>query len=201
MTDEFYASFPVETPSEEIEELVAQYGLEVVRMKERPRIGKVGYDFRVSDDSPGNAMETANLFVELGLVLAASPQFLELYSIALGTTLNDQYFSSQWALGPSKLDAANAWDTTTGHPSITIAIIDTGVDEDHEDLNSKLITGRNTWPFWSNSDTDDDEGHGTEVAGIAAAETNMFGNVEVAGVSWASMIMPIKVIDIEEKEA
>lgn len=88
-----------------------------------------------------------------------------------------------------------------GHPSITIAIIDTGVDEDHEDLNSKLITGRNTWPFWSNNDTDDDEGHGTEVAGIAAAETNMFGNVGVAGVSWASMIMPIKVIDIEEKEA
>jgi subtilisin family serine protease len=102
---------------------------------------------------------------------------------------DDTSFGLQWSL--PKINAPAAWDDTTGSPYVTIAIIDTGVDLNHPDLNDKIVPG---WDF-INDDAiaQDDHGHGTHVAGIAAAETN--NDQGVAGVSWGARIMPIKVLD------
>ena len=104
-------------------------------------------------------------------------------------TPNDPSFGSQWAL--SKISCPSAWDITLGSSGVTIAIIDTGVDLDHPDLMSKLVAGYD----FVNGDTiaDDDHGHGTHCAGIAAALTN--NGVGVAGVGYNSSVMPIKVLD------
>jgi len=104
-------------------------------------------------------------------------------------TPNDPLYSSEWHL--TKILAPDAWSTTTGSSSITIAIIDTGVETTHPDLSSKMVAG---WNFWDgNSDTTDVTGHGTMVAGTVAASTN--NSQGVASLCWGCRLMPIRATD------
>ncbi|MEW6554076.1 MAG: S8 family peptidase [Actinomycetota bacterium] len=104
-------------------------------------------------------------------------------------TPNDPSYPEQWHL-PS-ISAPQAWDATIGSTDVTIAIIDTGVDYNHQDLKDKCVAGYNYVD--RNSDPMDDHGHGTHVAGIAAALGN--NSTGVAGVDWKARIMPIKALD------
>jgi len=113
----------------------------------------------------------------------AEPDFI---AQALGTP-NDPGFANQW--GMVKVQASEAWDVTTGSPDVTIAILDTGVDLDHPDLASKIVANIN---FSSSSTVDDVHGHGTHVAGIAAAITN--NGIGVAGLGYRATIMNVKVL-------
>ena len=89
------------------------------------------------------------------------------------------------------IDAVEAWEWSTGNSSMIIAIIDSGVAIDHEDLKNQMVAGYDI----INDDFDpyDDNGHGTYVASIAGAETN--NGIGIAGVCWNAKIMPIKVLD------
>lgn len=132
------------------------------------------------------------------------------YVAYIATTPNDTLFKYQYALhnsgqeiGPpgsppgkagSDIRATSAWEETKGDEEVLIAVIDTGVDLEHPDLKNKIFSsGRD----FANDDDDatDDNGHGTFVAGIAAAETN--NNEGVAGVAWNCKILPIKAMDEE----
>ncbi|MBU0573147.1 MAG: S8 family serine peptidase, partial [Candidatus Margulisbacteria bacterium] len=108
---------------------------------------------------------------------------------ALTTTPNDPHYSSQWFF--EKIGAPSAWDVTTGSASVYAAVLDTGIDYRHVDLAAKIILGHD----WANNDNDpmDDNGHGTHIAGIIGAVTD--NSIGVAGVSWQSQIMAIKVLD------
>jgi thermitase len=102
---------------------------------------------------------------------------------------NDPSFASQWHL--SRIQTPQAWDLTTGSPSVVVAVIDSGVYGAHPDLAPNLTPG---WNFVkSNSDTTDVLGHGTAVSGTIAAAAN--NGVGVAGVTWQSRIMPLVVVD------
>ncbi len=102
---------------------------------------------------------------------------------------NDPYFGAyQWNL--PNVSAPQAWDVQKGSADVVIAIIDTGVSPTHTDLDATLVAG---YDFVNNdADPRDDQGHGTFVAGIAAAETNNLNGI--AGISWYSKIMPVKVL-------
>ena len=102
---------------------------------------------------------------------------------------NDPEFSKQWHL--SMINAPTAWDTSTGSSSLPVAILDTGVDPNHPDLAGKLVSGYNFYN--NNNDWSDVCGHGTKVAGSAAAITNNAAGV--AGVTWDNPIIPIKITD------
>jgi thermitase len=102
---------------------------------------------------------------------------------------NDPQYSSQWHL--PQILAPQAWDTTQGGPGAVIAILDSGVDATHPEFAGRLVAGRNTYS--NNTTTTDQYGHGTEVAGAAAAGTN--NGVGVAGVAGAASIMPVRVTD------
>ena len=103
-------------------------------------------------------------------------------------TPNDPWFGSwQWYL--TKVGAPAAWSTTTGDASIIIAILDTGVDGTHPDLQSKMVPGWNVYN--NNSDTRDVYQHGTVVAGTAAAASN--NSQGVASIAWNCPIMPVRI--------
>lgn len=104
-------------------------------------------------------------------------------------TTNDPLFERQWGL--ANVNAQDAWEQAHLFPiSARIAILDTGVNSNHQDLRGKVIHRAN---FSSSQTTEDVQGHGTHVAGIAAALTNN-GN-GMAGISYNSAgIMNIKVL-------
>ncbi|NQX00724.1 S8 family serine peptidase [bacterium] len=109
---------------------------------------------------------------------------------ALGTA-NDPYFTqgSEWHL--SKIQAPAAWDITTGSPGVTVAIVDSGVRASHPDLAGKVLAG---YDFVANdSDPTDENGHGTAAAGVVSPATN--NQIGVAGVSWNTPILPVRVLD------
>ena len=108
---------------------------------------------------------------------------------------NDPSFSSQWHL--AAIHATEAWNISTGAPGAPIALIDSGIDSTHPDLSGRITTG---WNFLSGStDTADVLGHGTAVAGTAAAATN--NGIGVAGVSWNNPIMPLVVLNANDSAA
>ncbi len=103
---------------------------------------------------------------------------------------NDPFFASkQW--GPQKINALAAWDVTTGNANSVVAVIDSGVSSTHPEFSGKILIGTNctTDP----GGTEDNNGHGTHVAGIAAAIGN--NGIGIAGIAWAASILPIKVLD------
>jgi subtilisin family serine protease len=116
--------------------------------------------------------------------------------------------AKQWYL--QKMRIADAWDITEGS-GITVAIVDTGIDAKHEDLNDgRVIAGyanycqvsnpqaaneclvRNTGSLAAGVNSDDN-GHGTIVAGLVGAIAN--NDRGMTGVSWNVLLMPVKALD------
>ncbi|MBO9666784.1 MAG: S8 family serine peptidase [Bdellovibrio sp.] len=133
---------------------------------------------------------------------------------------NDPAVNQAWGL--KKSDAARAWSVSHGSKDIIVAVIDTGIDEHHEDLSDNLwenpgetgkdAQGRNKasngidddgngfiddvhgWNFVSNNNKlDDNHGHGTHIAGIIGAEA---GNGKgIVGISPLVSLMVLKYYD------
>ena len=101
---------------------------------------------------------------------------------------DDRFYDRQWAL--PKINALAAWAISSGR-DVTIAILDSGVDVEHPDLAARIVRG---YDFVNDDDNaDDDNGHGTHVAGIAAAISN--NGIGIAGLAWNANIMPLKILN------
>ena len=160
--------------------------------------------------------EAVRSYSALHWVDAAEPN----YVIRAAVTPNDTFYGSQqWYY--DLLEGPAAWDIETGDESIAVAVIDTGIDLLHPDIDDNLwvngadpidgvdndgntiVDDRSGAAFISApssgctspaaNDPDDDNGHGTFVAGIVGAETN--NNAGVAGTAWEVMLMAVKALD------
>lgn len=115
---------------------------------------------------------------------------------ALGTTPTDPGWYRQTSMGDVGFE--DAWEAGTGSASTVLAVIDTGVDPS-PDLAGRLLPGinlvprANPAPVGDDTDTSDDNGHGSAVAAVAAARGNDDGGI--AGACWQCLVLPVRVLD------
>jgi subtilisin family serine protease len=163
------------------------------RLQSLPGVEYVHPNYRV------HALSLPASEAEEGAPAAATPEAEEtspppsakLAGAAAAVTLpaNDPLLPKQRYL--NQIGAPKAWETVREQQQITIAIVDTGVDLDHPDLKDNLVPGANL--VSPGKPPDDDNGHGTSVAGVIAASGN--NGVGVSGILWKAKIMPIKALD------
>jgi len=115
----------------------------------------------------------------------------------ISVSISDPEYHLQWAL--KKIRANSAWDEGATGKGIVIAVMDTGVDLDHPDLldpdrsKNNLVQGYDAFTRSSlPGAAQDDNGHGTSVAGVIAALNNSKG---IVGIAYEAKIMPVKVMD------
>lgn len=154
--------------------------------------------------------------LELGLVKDQTTEVIDEPS----ALFNDPAIKQAWGL--KKSDAARAWSVSQGNKNTIIAVIDTGIDINHEDLKNNLwvnpgesgldANGRNRatngidddqngfiddihgWNFVSgNSKLNDNHGHGTHIAGIIGAEAS--NKKGISGISPNVSLMILKYFD------
>ncbi len=136
------------------------------------------------------------------LALACSAVPVQAFSVHAGAIdVNDPGFTSdslnidrQWGLSKAKF--IDAWNKTTGSSSVVVAVIDTGIDETHEDLSrTTFIPGFDfiTSTVLTPGTDSDDNGHGTLVAGILGAVAN--NGIGIVGTNWQVALMPLKALD------
>lgn len=114
------------------------------------------------------------------------------YRVFPARSPNDPGFVFQWH--HTKVNSQSAWDVRTGQSSTKIAIVDTGVAKNNPDLSGLLVPGYNALSGLAESSggiTTDSNGHGTEMASIAAGagDNNLLG----CGMGWGLRVMPVKV--------
>ncbi|KPV51480.1 peptidase S8, partial [Kouleothrix aurantiaca] len=98
---------------------------------------------------------------------------------------NDPQFGDQWGL--RQVGAQCAWAVTTGSADVTVAVVDSGVDLNHPDLVDRLRTDGRDFVDGDN-DPSDENGHGTNVAGIVAATLD--NNEGIVGLAPGVRILP-----------
>lgn len=146
-----------------------------------------------------------NYLIKLGTVIPNDPQFSQQWAL-----LNNGIFVGDYATTQNAdIKAYMAWDITLGSPDVIVALTDTGVDLTHPDLARNIYTNPGETPgngidddkngfvddvhgfnvADQNGDTTDAVGHGTQMAGIIAAEIN--NNIGISGVC-QSKILPVR---------
>jgi len=173
----------------------------------------------IDDLDDADPVQTAATYSRLPEVEYAEPN----YEISLDdfpfnpVRPSDPRFADQWALANdgqrggkagADISAMTAWSVTTGDDDVVIAVLDSGVDYNHQDLANNIWTRPNNVPEYvddaagtvqdlhgynaidNNADPMDDNGHGTHCAGIIGAEGG--NDIGITGVNWKVRIMPLK---------
>jgi subtilisin family serine protease len=195
---EITVQFKDNISEEDQQKIISDHNCTVVRKQSTPGYYTLGL---ASGEDIFDAIEEFNALNE---VLFSEPSNVG-YNDALYTP-NDPDFNKQWYLhntgqtggvADKDVDAPEAWNIERGESDIAIAILDTGVDLDHEDLKSNILPrpAGEDWDF-ADSDLIPEPGpawwedHGTHCAGIAAAVDN---NVGIVGLAPGCSILPIRI--------
>lgn len=184
-------------PGADIAALAARHGLVVVEA--------VAYSpdtWILAARDPLAALAAANALYEGGDAVFATPLIAR--RLQARATTNDPLRSSQWHL--PMIGAATAWDSVQG-VGVNIAIVDDGVEYTHPDLNGNARTsldidlngGDNDASHGEAVDPDMPVGHGTIVAGIAAADGN--DNTGTVGVAYAAGLVGVRLISLPATDA
>ena len=196
LTDQITVQFKPEVSDDDIERLVGELGLILVKeVRGVPR----AYVFRVGAEAKENPIKVANRLAASDKVLTSEPN-LAVASKSLYTP-TDTLFPEQWHLfntgGPqvstaAHIDAMHAWDLTRGERAVIVAVADDSCDTRHTDFQGtgKIVAPRD----FAGQDFDplpelEDDNHGTACCGVAVAEETGTG---VVGVAPGCALMPIR---------
>jgi len=179
MPDRLIVQFKPGTTPETMEQVFQNVGATLER--DLPQIEAYVIEIPAKEGLAGNF--SANTLKDFDEVAYVEPD----YVVSTDIVPNDTNFNEQW--GMALIQAPEAWSITHSSSEVTIAILDSGIDSRHPDLSSKIVAKKN---FSNSSTVEDQHGHGTHVAGIAAAATN--NSLGVAGVAYNASLMNVKVL-------
>ena len=198
LPDELTVQFTPEVGKDEAERIIREQGSWVIAEQRTP-----GY-YTIAVPEGHGLFETIRRFAAMPEVAFAEPSEVS-FNSALYIP-DDPRFAELWGLhntgqnvngtagaSDADIDAREAWDLERGHPDVIVAVIDTGADLDHPDLQPNILPrGTEDWDFGDAGDAvpDDEDGHGTHVAGTVAAVDNVAG---VIGVAAGCRLMPLRV--------
>ncbi|MFJ7997244.1 type VII secretion-associated serine protease mycosin [Streptomyces sp. NPDC096310] len=111
---------------------------------------------------------------------------------AVSPAYADSIRSQQWHL--DVMGAENIWKVSTGK-GVTVAVIDTGVDDTNPDLQGQVLKGKDLTPKESGDEHSDPKGHGTSMAGLIAGTGKSGGGDGAFGLAPGAKILPIRVHD------
>lgn len=145
---------------------------EVVRETETVLLGQVPhmdkwYKIMIDHSVINNSLEMSNYFYETGLFADVDPGFVFEFQTSC---VNDWYFPQQWE--HVAINSCNAWSKTKGTSSIRVAIVDAGIDKDHDEfINTTFM--HPSYDCLTNQEIDTIyKSHGTNVSGVIAANHN-----------------------------
>ena len=214
-TDEILIRFTPEYGQAEVESFCERHNLTL----KRKTVSKLNiFTLSVNNLQSRSTLKVANSLNGQRGVVWSQPNFIQKIEL---NSVNDPLYPDQWHLENSvqrggtedaDVDAEEAWTVQTGNPDITIAIIDDGVDLNHEDLDiwtnpnetpnnhidddqNGYADDTNGWNFYddtNNPDSDYDNHHGTACAGVAAAKGD--NGIGVAGIAYGCKILPVKIV-------
>ncbi len=211
LVNEFIVQFKPDVSAEKISESLKIKSVEVV---EKHKKIKNRYILKFSDKSAKEALGASNEYCQDPLVEFSEPNFIRIYpkrpkiekpdfkrestmTPSPSVTPGDPLYSNQWGLNnagspgvsDADIDAPEAWNIETG-TGIVVAILDEGVDIDHEDLKAKIVTPYDATDGDNDQQPNAWDGHGTSCAGIAGAVHN---NLGVAGIGLDVKILPVRI--------
>jgi subtilisin family serine protease len=175
--------------------LLAQEGLDFSGRIEPLGIQRLTFNTGRTPDKVLRALRASQL------VEYAEPNYQRAAYTPLINGPDDAYYQSgdQWWVEAIAADKTVAESLLPSGAEVVIAVLDTGIRLNHEDLAGRLVPGRDYINSGGQGNDDSDQGHGTLVAGIAAAQTN--NGIGVAGTAVADInavkLMPVKVLDAE----
>ncbi|KJR47064.1 N-acetylmuramoyl-L-alanine amidase [Desulfosporosinus sp. I2] len=167
-----------------IDQVAEDFGVEIVRR------GPLNY-VTVKVAGNKNIQEVIKALKVTPGILSAEENYRRTIESTPSTLPSDPLFREQWSL--VKGDVPGAWEMGATGQGVTVAVIDTGVALQHPDLIHNLVPGYNAITGSEVAGANqDNNGHGTGVAGVIAAERNRVG---ITGVAYQAKIMPVKVMD------
>ena len=206
VADHVLIRLAAEKTEADLQAFASTYGVTIVRP-----LKLSGYYLLKLKKSHLNAVRDAlKTFLYEDSIEHVEPNYIGTLSMAP----NDPEWSELW--GMQQIDAPLAWDTEAGSTDILVAVVDSGVDADHVDLRANIyenpgeagslatngvdddfngyIDDWRGWDFYNDDNNpDDDNSHGTHVAGTIGATGN--NGVGVAGVCWTVSMLPVKISD------
>ena len=187
-SDVFYLKLKDVSGVDAMEMTAESKGVTVV--KEVPYM-PLWYILSIKDSDFASSIDASNYFYETGLFADVDPAFLLNFTTM---SVNDPYYIDQWGLKNIQnpgydINVEDAWSITKG-AGVKVAVVDSGIDYTHADLDDNVnllhydtVTQTNAKVF------DSDHPHGTEVAGIIAAEGN--NNNMIAGVAYEAELINV----------
>ncbi|MEO8665576.1 MAG: S8 family serine peptidase [Ignavibacteria bacterium] len=164
-----------------------------------------GESYILKVPAENNSLDVANDIFESGMVNYSEPNFFQ--TNLLCYTPNDAFFGSQWSIkntgsnaptlggvtADCDMDVDSAWDISLGSSSVQVSVVDTGIDTLHPDLSAKIVNGKGYNFYSNNTNSMDDNNHGTCCSGIIGASGN--NTIGISGVAPNARIFGIKIFN------